>query len=61
MEHQEIERQADAICAAYDEAYFSIMNRILDEVRAEANNPHETTPSNLAQVALQALGLPKIP
>lgn len=60
MERNEIERQADEIIAKYDEVYFEVMNRILEEVRGEANDPHESTPSNLAQVALRELGLPKI-
>ena len=58
MEREEIERQADAICEAYDEVYFDYMNRILDQVREETNNPHKPTPSNLGQVALET---PKIP
>lgn len=60
MERYEIEQKADEIIAKYDEVYFEVMNRILDEVRAETNNPHESTPSNLAQVALTELGLPRI-
>lgn len=60
MEREEIERQADRLIAAYDEVYFEVMNRILEEVRAETNNPHESTPSNLAQIALKQLGLPRI-
>lgn len=61
MERQEIEQTADRIIAKYDEVYFDYMNRILDEVREEANNPHRTTQDSLAQRALQALGVPKIP
>ena len=60
MERQEIERIADRMIQQYDEVYFDYMNRILDQVREEANNPHESTPNNLAQTALEALGIPKI-
>lgn len=60
MERDEIERQADAICNMYDEVYFNVMNRVLDEVRDETNNSHKATPNNLARVALRALGSPKI-
>lgn len=59
MERDEIERRADAICDMYDRAYFEVMNKILDQVRAEANIP-ESTQRNLGQEALRALGLPKI-
>lgn len=58
MEREEIERIADEMISDYDKVYFEIMNRVLDEVRA--NNSHESTPSNLAQVALMQLGLPRI-
>ena len=61
MERKEIERRADAICDMYDEVYFDVMNRILNEVRAGTNNHHKPTPSNLGQTALEALGTPKIP
>ncbi len=61
MEREEISRIADEMIARYDAVYFEVMNRIVDEIRAEANNPHESTPRNLAQVALTELGLPKIP
>lgn len=61
MEREEIERRADAICDIYDEVYFDYMNRILDQVREEANKLHESTPSNLGLTALEALGIPKIP
>ena len=49
MEREEIERRADAICDMYDEVYFDVMNRILNEVRAGTNNPHKPTPSKLGQ------------
>ena len=42
MERNEIERTADEIIARYDEDYFEVMNRILDEVRAEANSSAST-------------------
>ena len=61
MEREEIERIADDMIKRYDEVYFDYMNRILDEVRAEANNSHETTQRNLGLTALEALGVPKIP
>ncbi len=61
MERYESERIADEMIERYDEVYFNYMNKILDLVREEANNPHESTPNNLAQTALQALGVPKIP
>ena len=61
MEREEIERQADAICAMYDEDYFAVMNRILEEVREDPNNPHTSTLESLGRQALTALGLPKIP
>jgi hypothetical protein len=61
MERHEIQETADRIIARYDEVYFDYMNRILDEVREEANNPHKSTQDSLAQTALQALGIPKIP
>lgn len=57
---QEIEQEADRIIEKYDEVYFRYMNMILDEVRAEANNSHETTQRNLGLTALEALGVPKI-
>lgn len=55
MERDEVERIADLICEAYDEVYFDYMNRILDQVRAEASNPHGSTQRNLGQEALRAL------
>lgn len=58
---QEISEEADRIIAMFDEVYFDYMNKILDRVRAEANNSHETTQHNLGLTALEALGLPKIP
>jgi hypothetical protein len=61
MEREEIEHAADRICDMFDEAYFDFMSKILDRVRAEANNSHETTQRNLGQVALEALEPPKIP
>lgn len=61
MERNEIERQADAICDMYDQAYFEVMNRILDDVREGTNTPDMTIRHNLAQLALQQLGLSKKP
>ena len=60
MERQEIERIADEMIRKYDEVYFDYMNRILDQVREEANNSHESTPKNLGQAALEGLGIPKV-
>lgn len=50
---------ADQMAARYDEIFFEVMNRILAEVRHETNT-HESTPSNLAQVALTQLGVTRI-
>jgi len=61
MERQEVERIADEMIQRYDEVYFDYMNKILDQVREETNNPHRTTQDNLALRALQSLGVPKIP
>lgn len=54
METEKARQAADEICRLFDEAYFDFMNRILDQVREEANNSHETTQNSLGQVALQA-------
>ena len=50
---------ADEICQRYDEIYFSIMNKILDEVRA--NNLRNERQRNLGRQALQESELPKTP
>lgn len=50
---------ADEICQRYDETYFSVMNKILDEVRA--NNLRNERQRNLGHQALQAQELPKAP
>lgn len=52
---------ADEIIRKYDEAFYDYMNKILDQVREEAKNSHETTPNNLGHTALESLGIPKIP
>lgn len=58
MEREEVQRQADRICEMYDEVYFDYMNRILDQVRAEANNP-QTTHRNLGHLAIESPENPK--
>ena len=58
---QDIEQEADRIIAMYDEVDFRVMNAILDEVRAEANIPHTTTPNTLDPLSQQELGSPKTP
>lgn len=62
FERQErVSEIADEIIRGYDEVFYDYMNKILDLVREEAKNSHGTTQDSLAQQALQALGIPKIP
>jgi hypothetical protein len=58
VEREEIEKTTDRIIAMYDEVYFDYMNKILDLVRAEANNP-QTTQRNLGHLAIESPEIPK--
>lgn len=58
MEANDIERVADELCDHFDEAYFEFMNRILDQVRGETNNP-QTIHRNLGHLAIEAPENPK--
>ena len=50
---------ADEICQQYDEIFFRVMNRVLEEVRA--NNLRNERQRNLGRQALQESELPKTP
>jgi predicted transcriptional regulator len=50
---------ADEMCQQYDEIFFRVMNRVLEEVRA--NNLRNERQRNLGRQALQESELPKTP
>ena len=50
---------ADEICQQYDEIFFRVMNRVLEEVRA--NNLRNERQRDLGRQALQESELPKTP
>lgn len=50
---------ADEMCQQYDEIFFRVMNKVLEEVRA--NNLRNERQRNLGHQALQAQELPKTP
>ena len=50
---------ADEMCQQYDEIFFRVMNRVLEEVRA--NNLRNERQRNLGHQALQESELPKTP
>ena len=50
---------ADEMCQQYDEIFFRVMNKVLEEVRA--NNLRNERQRNLSHQALQAQELPKTP
>ena len=50
---------ADEMCQQYDEIFFRVMNKVLEEVRA--NNLRNERQRNLGHQTLQAQELPKTP
>ena len=50
---------ADEMCQRYDEIFFRVMNKVLEEVKA--NNLRNERRRNLGHQAMQAQELPKTP
>ena len=50
---------ADEMCQQYDEIFFRVMNKVLEEVKA--NNLRNERQRNLGNQALQAQELPRTP